>query len=88
MGYFPSYMLGNLYAAQMLPAIRKSLPTLDDDLRRGDMKPLLGWLRENVHQHGAAFEPDELIRRVTGQPLDAAHFVRYIKDKYSEIYQL
>ncbi len=88
MGYFPSYMLGNLYAAQMLPAIRKSLPSLDDDLRRGDMKPLLGWLRENVHQHGAAFEPDELIRRVTGQPLDAAHFVRYVKDKYRDIYEL
>jgi len=87
-GYFPSYMLGNLYAAQMLPTIRKSLPKLDDQLRRGDLKPLLGWLRENVHQYGAAYEPDELIRKITGQPLSATHFVRYVTEKYSDIYEL
>ena len=87
-GYFPSYMLGNLYAAQMLPTIRKSLPKLDDQLRKGDLKPLLGWLRENVHRHGAAFEPDELIQRITGEPLSGTHFVRYVTEKYTDIYQL
>jgi carboxypeptidase Taq len=87
-GYFPSYMLGNLYAAQMLPKIRKDLPTLDADIRRGDMRPLLGWLRENVHRHGATYEPNELIERITGHPLDPAHFVRYVKEKYSDIYGL
>jgi carboxypeptidase Taq len=87
-GYFPSYMLGNLYAAQMLTTIRRSLPRLDDDLRKGNLKPLLGWLRENVHQHGAAYEPDELMKRLTGEPLDSAHFVRYVKEKYGDIYQL
>jgi carboxypeptidase Taq len=87
-GYFPSYMLGNLYSAQMLPKIRQAVPSLDDDLRRGDLKPLLGWLRENVHRHGSAYEPNELIERITGEPLNPAHFVRYVKDKYSDIYQL
>ncbi len=88
MGYFPSYMLGNLYAAQMLPTIRKALPNLDGELQRGDLKSLRGWLRENVHRHGAAYEPDELIRRITGAPLDSTHFVNYVREKYSDIYQL
>lgn len=87
-GYFPSYMLGNLYAAQMLPKIRKDLPALDADIRRGDTKPLLGWLRENVHRHGATYQPNELIERITGHALDPAHFVRYVKEKYSDIYGL
>ncbi len=87
-GYFPSYMLGNLYAAQMLPKIRKDLPTLDGDLRRGDLKPLLGWLRENVHRHGAAYEPNDLMERITGEPLNPEHFVRYVTEKFSDIYQL
>jgi len=87
-GYFPSYMLGNLYAAQMLPTIRRSLPHFDDHLRHGDLKPLVGWLRENVHQHGAAYEPNELMRRITGEPLNPQHFVAYVKDKYSDIYGL
>ncbi len=88
MGYFPSYMLGNLYAAQMLPAIRRSLPTLDASLERGDLKPLVGWLRENVHCHGAAYEPDELIQRISGEPLNPEHFVRYVREKYSDVYAL
>ena len=87
-GYFPSYMLGNLYAAQMLPKIRGALPSFDSDLRRGDLRPLLGWLRENVHQHGSAYEPDELMQRITGEALDPAHFVRYVKEKYADIYHL
>jgi carboxypeptidase Taq len=87
-GYFPSYMLGNLYAAQMLPTIRSALPKLDNDLRKGDLKTLLGWLRKNVHQYGAAYEPDELMRRITGEPLNSEHFVRYIKEKYGDIYEL
>jgi carboxypeptidase Taq len=85
-GYFPSYMLGNLYAAQMLPRIRKDLPTLDSDLGKGNLRPLLGWLRQNVHAEGATYNPNELIERITGKPLDPSHFVSYVKAKYGEIY--
>ncbi len=87
-GYFPSYMLGNLYAAQMMPRIRADLPALERHLQRGDLQPLVGWLRQNVHRHGAAYEPDELIQRITGRPLDPSHFVDYVKQKYSEIYKI
>jgi len=85
-GYFPSYMLGNLYAAQLLATIRKQLPNLDATIEKGDLKPLLGWLRENVHRYGAMYEPQELIERITGKALDSAYFVRYVKDKFGAIY--
>jgi carboxypeptidase Taq len=87
-GYFPSYMLGNLYAAQMLATIRKELPNLDKTIEAGDLKPLLGWLRENVHQYGAMYEPQELMKRIAGEELNPAYFVRYVKDKFGAIYQL
>ena len=87
-GYFPSYMLGNLYAAQMLKPLRAALPNLEDELRKQDFESLLGWLREHVHQHGSAFTPTELMERITGEPLDGTHFVEYVTAKYTELYKL
>jgi len=87
-GYFPSYMLGNLYAAQMLTTLRQAIPALDDQIAAGDFEPLLAWLRKEVHSLGAIFEPAELIERITGSPLDPEHLVRYISEKYSGIYKL
>jgi carboxypeptidase Taq len=87
-GYFPSYMLGNLYAAQMLTTLREVIPNLDDQVASGQLAPLLDWLKENVHKLGGIYEPKELIERITGETLDPAHFVRYVKAKYSDIYRL
>jgi len=87
-GYFPSYMLGNLYAAQLLTAIRKEIPTLDDQVASGDFGTLLAWLRREVHDVGAIYEPKELIERITGETLDPSHFIAYVSEKYSEIYKL
>jgi carboxypeptidase Taq len=87
-GYFPSYMLGNLYAAQIYRTMRKDLPTLDKSIQSGDFQPLVGWLREKVHQHGAAYLPQELMQRVTGEELDPSYFVRYVTEKYGAIYKL
>ena len=87
-GYFPSYMLGNLYAAQMLGKLREDLPDLDKQIASGDIAPLLGWLREHVHTLGGIYEPKELIERITGETLDASHFARYVRAKYSDIYKL
>ena len=87
-GYFPSYMLGNLYAAQLFATMREALPSLDTQIEQGDFEPLLAWLRENVHQYGAAYEPEELITKITGRPLDGSFFARYVTEKYSDIYRL
>jgi carboxypeptidase Taq len=84
--YFPTYTLGNLYAAQFWTAIRRDLPALDDDLRRGEMRPLLDWLRTHIHGQGRRYTAPELCRRVTGWPLTHEPLITYLKDKLSTIY--
>lgn len=85
-GYFPTYSLGNLMAAQLNEAMRSDLPGMDGMISRGEFGPILGWLREKIHRHGAKYFPADLLRKATGQERDAAPFLRYIKAKYSGIY--
>ena len=87
-GYFPSYMLGNLYSAQIFAKLRSDLPDLDERIAAGDFIPLLSWLRENVHRFGGIYDPNELIERVTGEGLNPSYFVSYVTEKYSDIYRL
>ncbi len=87
-GYFPSYMLGNLYVSQMVTKIRQDLPNLDERIAAGDVLVLIEWLKKHVHQLGAVYQPDELMTRITGQTLDSSHFIRYVEAKYSDIYGL
>ncbi len=85
-GYFPSYALGNLYAAQFWSAMKRELPDVDSSIESGNLKPLLSWLRANIHEPGATYLPGELVQRVTGSSLDPSHFVKYLNEKYSRIY--
>ncbi len=87
-GYFPSYMLGNLYASQIAARMRQDLPDLDDRVAAGDIHVWIDWLREHVHQYGGVYYPDELMTQLTGERLSAEHFIRYVKAKYSKIYGL
>ncbi|MCC6627138.1 MAG: carboxypeptidase M32, partial [Chloroflexi bacterium] len=87
-GYFPTYTLGNLYAAQLWAAIRRDLPDLDDRLAGGDTATLLGWLRERIHRPGRLYRPAELIERATGTPPDATYLTRYLSEKFSRLYAL
>ena len=85
-GYFPSYALGNLYAAQFAMAMARSLGPIEADIEAGRFGRILGWLRENVHSKGSARTPSELVREATGADLDPAHFLRYLEGKYAGIY--
>jgi carboxypeptidase Taq len=85
-GYFPSYSLGNLYAAQFLRSLRGALPDFDARLEEGDYAAVLGWLRTNIHASGATDLPGELCERVTGEALNPRYFTEYLTAKYSEIY--
>jgi len=85
-GYFPTYSLGTMLASQLFDHIRADLPDLDAQIEAGQFAPLLGWLRQNIHCHGAKFTPNELVRRVIGEPMQAAPFVTYLKTKYGELY--
>jgi carboxypeptidase Taq len=87
-GYFPTYALGNLVSVQMWETLQRDLPDLDDQIARGEFADLLGWLRENVHQYGAKYEPQELVQRVTGSKIDPAPYLRYLNQKFGEIYGL
>ncbi len=87
-GYFPTYALGNLVASQLWEKIHKDIPTLDAQIEQGKFDELLGWLRVKIHQHGAKFEPQTLVKEVTGSTIDPAPYMRYLQAKYSEIYHL
>jgi carboxypeptidase Taq len=87
-GYFSTYALGNLISAQLWERINGDLPDLPEQIRKGEFSNLLGWLREKIHRHGAKFEPQELVQQVTGSKIDPAAYVRYLKTKFGEIYQV
>ncbi len=87
-GYFPTYALGNLVSAQLWEKINDDIPGLSGQIRNADFSGLLGWLRENIHQHGAKFEPQELIKRVVGSKIDPKPYMRYLNGKFGEIYGL
>lgn len=85
-GYFPTYSLGSLYAAQFYAAAKQSLPGLEAQISAGDTLALLSWLRKNIHAHGRYYTSEELCREVTGETLNPAYFLRYAEEKYSDIY--
>jgi carboxypeptidase Taq len=87
-GYFPTYSLGNILSVQLLQTARKDLGDLEGQWATGEYAPLLGWLREHVHQYGKRDLPPALIERVTGSPLTAKPYVAYLTRKFSELYGL
>ena len=87
-GYFPTYTLGNLYAAQLWEAIGRDVPALEERIARGEFGPLLEWLREKVHRHGRRYSATELCERATGAPLGAEPFMRYLGGKLRAVYGL
>jgi carboxypeptidase Taq len=87
-GYFPTYTLGNMYAAQFMDQVRKDLGDLDEDFRRGEFGRLKSWLREKIYQYGQRYRAGELCRRVTGKPLSHKPWLKYLQDKYGPLYGL
>ncbi len=85
-GYFPTYTLGNLYAAQLFEKAEESLPGLDASFEKGEFEPLLSWLREKVHSRGSMLEPRELVEEATGQKPSADALIRYLDRKLSDVY--
>lgn len=85
-GYFPSYCLGNMIAAQLWARIRTVRPEIEADFERGDFRWLLTWLRENIHQHGRRFRTLELVQRATGEELSPRYLVAYLKERYGALY--
>ncbi len=85
-GYFPSYALGNLYAAQFWAKLKEEVSDIEACIAGGDILSVLTWLRTNVHCHGSRYLPGELVEKVTGSALDPVCFEKYLREKYSSIY--
>ncbi|CAM4210591.1 carboxypeptidase M32 [Paenibacillus tarimensis] len=87
-GYFPSYSLGNMYAAQFTNTLENEMPDLWERVGKGDLLPVKAWLSDKIYKYGRLETPSEIVKRVTGKPLDPTYLVSYLENKYKEIYKL
>lgn len=87
-GYFPSYSLGNIYAAQFEAALRRDLPDYKEAIRQGEFAAVKKWLGENIHKHGKLLEPKEILASVTGETINATHLIQYLETKYKQVYHI
>ncbi|QKE71913.1 carboxypeptidase M32 [Arthrobacter citreus] len=87
-GYFPSYALGAMYAAQFKRKMKQELTDFDHILKSGEIHQIVNWLTRNIHQYGKLKEPKEILVDVTGEDLNVKYFIEYLEEKYSELYKL
>jgi carboxypeptidase Taq len=87
-GYFPTYTLGTLYAAQLFEAAQRDLVDLDDQIGAGELRALREWLRSHVHAHGMRYPAAELCAKATGSPLSPEPFLRHLEQKLRPLYGL
>lgn len=87
-GYFPSYALGYMYAAQIKNAMIGEIPEYDQLLKTGNLRPIRDWLTKHIHRYGKTKKPLELIKEATGEGLSAKYLTDYLVEKYSILYNL
>jgi carboxypeptidase Taq len=86
-GYFATYSLGSLYAAQLYAAIESQNTSVNSEIENGNNKTTLLWLNENIHQFGRQYSSEELCKKATGENLNSQFFINYATKKYAAIYQ-
>jgi carboxypeptidase Taq len=87
-GYFPTYLLGTVYASQIFHSAQESIPELSEHIRAGRLYPLREWLQKKIHQHGKTLSASELIQEISGETLTNQYFLNYLENKFSELYDL
>jgi carboxypeptidase Taq len=87
-GSFQGYTIGNILGAQFYEAALNNSPSIPEQITEGKFDLLHGWMRDNIYQHGSKFTAPELVSRVTGGPINIDPYIRYLKSKYREIYNL
>ncbi|MFJ7928202.1 carboxypeptidase M32 [Peribacillus sp. NPDC096448] len=87
-GYFPSYALGYMYAAQIKQAMLKDLPDFDGLLEAGNIAPIREWLNEKIHKYGKTKKPMEILKETTGEGLNVQYLIKYLENKYKEVYKI
>ncbi len=86
LGYFPTYAIGTMYAAQLYDALRKEHKNIEKDIEKGDFSKISEWLKEKVHRHGSRYLSEEIIKKVCGEGLNPKVYVNYLNEKYGKIY--
>ena len=86
-GYFPSYALGNVYSGQMLAKLKKDVPDWNQQIAKGNFQPIRQWLTTNVHSYGNLYDPSDLIKRISGEEINVKHYLEYLNEKYSRLYE-
>jgi carboxypeptidase Taq len=81
-GYFPTYTLGAMYAAQLFNSVKKALPQVHSDIREGNLQPIFDWLQQNIWQHGSRFTTRQLIENATGEDLNPRFFRQHLENRY------
>lgn len=86
-GYFPTYVIGTIYAAQLYNQLVKENPDVEKEIEKGKLSNILSWLREKVHKHGRTLMADEVITKACGEGLNPEAYIKYLDDKYSKTYK-
>ena len=81
-GYFPTYSLGALTAAQLASQLREDVKNLDQQVEKGDFNELIEWLKLNIHSKASLYSTNEILQQVTNSELNAKYFMDYIKNRY------
>ena len=87
-GYFQSYTLGNILSAQFFDAAVRAFPGIPSEIAAGNFDNLHNWLREHIYQYGRQYKAAEIIQRATGEVLDIGPYIKYLRTKYGELYNL
>jgi carboxypeptidase Taq len=87
-GYFPTYTLGSVYGSQFFHQAKQNITSLKEKIAEGKFGQFRTWLRDNIHSHGKYYKPNELVKEVTGEGLDPDYLINYLKQKYSNLYNL
>ena len=87
-GYFPTYSLGNIYAAQLNEKLRADIGDLDQQISNGETGAVLAWLRDAIHHQGSLYSPDELMVRASGERVSGEPLLTYLETKYGEMFNL
>jgi carboxypeptidase Taq len=81
-GYFPTYTLGAMYAAQLFQAVKRAIPQVDELIRNGELQPVFDWLQQNIWQHGSRFPTQQLLVNATGETLNPHYFRQHLEQRY------
>jgi carboxypeptidase Taq len=81
-GYFPTYSLGSFYAAQFYATLKNRLPSIEDEISKGNLTSVNTWLQDNIYKHGGTYDAETLCKKVTGSTLDLSYFITYVKNKF------